>query len=136
MARKSPAASGRGGPSVMCNCAIFSTMVWPIGILRVIPAGAGRGPCRSPPTLPTPGGLALRPADLHECAHALLPLQVPYRVLEPPPDPLRQDRRRQGVELLLDLGIGERVARVALGIVELPGELAPIPGDHGHLDPL
>src|SRR5215468_11285043 len=33
MDRKSPARSGRDGPSAMCDCAIFSTMVCPISNL-------------------------------------------------------------------------------------------------------
>src|ERR1039457_4618163 len=77
MERKSPARSGRLGPSAMWACAIFSTMVWPMSMTSR---------CRGPIGL----------EQLHQLGHARLLLQAPDGVHGAAADFARHHRLRQG----------------------------------------
>src|SRR5271157_3414585 len=76
MERKSPARRGRSGPSAMCACEIFSTMVWPM-CLSVSRAEARKCKNKQSTALlkarPFKAGLE----QLHQLGHARLLLQVP-----------------------------------------------------------
>src|ERR1019366_7482866 len=109
MERKSPARSARPGPSAMWACAIFSTMVCPISVLSHC-------------------GRAVSLKQLHQLRHARLLLQVPDGVHGAATSFARHHRLRQRLELLLHFCIGQRIPRIALGVVELGCKLAAIDG--------
>src|SRR5208283_5712857 len=108
MERKSPARSGRSGPSAMCDCAIFSTIVCPISVISR----------RS----------AIGLEQLHQLAEARLLLQAPDGIHGAATCTARHHRLRQRLEFLLDFAVGQRISRIPLGIVELRRELAAING--------
>src|SRR5271165_2150050 len=109
--RKSPARSGRLGPSAMCVCEIFSTIVCPI--------------CLSP-------ALAIGVEELHQLAHARLLLQRPNRIDRLAPCGLCHHRPGQRLEFLFNFPVGQRIAQIALGIIQLLAELAAVGRLDGH----
>src|SRR5271166_2966841 len=109
--RKSPARNGRLGPSVICVCEIFSTIVCPI--------------CPSP-------ALAIGVEELHQLAHARLLLQRPNRIDRLAPCGLCHHRPGQRLEFFFNFPVGQRIARIALGIIQLLAELAAVRRLDGH----
>src|SRR5271166_2094852 len=103
--RKSPARSGRFGPSTMCVCEVFSTIVCPM--------------CRPLP-------LAIGAEQLHQPVHTRLPIQCPDRVDGVAPPDLCHHRPGESLKLLFHFLVGQRIPWVALGIVKLLAELAAI----------
>src|SRR5271169_1870129 len=118
METKSPARSGRSGPSARWACASFSTMVWGMNSCQLSVASCQWGRRAGP----------FRLQQLHQLTHRTELVQLPHRFLHPLACGARHHRRGQRVEFLLDLAVAERIPRVALRIIQLLGELAPVGG--------
>src|SRR5271165_1054487 len=107
MERKSPARSGRSGPSAMCACEIFSTTVCPISVTS---------------------NRAVSLEQLHQFGYTRLFLQVPDRIHHAAAGFARHYWLGECLKLLFNFSIGQRISLVALGIVELRGEFTSVDG--------
>src|SRR6516164_1736230 len=115
MERKSPARSGRPGPSAMCVCETFSTIVCPIAL---------------------PPSLSISAEQVHQICHVRLLLQRPNRRDGFTTRRCSHYRLRERLKLFFDFLIRQGIARIAFGIIQLPPELATLGGQDGYNDTL
>src|SRR5271157_2618054 len=135
MERKSPARRGRSGPSAMCACEIFSTMVWPMCL------SVSRAEAHTSKSEQSTARLKTRPfkADfeqLHQLGHARLLLQVPDGIHCAAACFARHHRLGERLKLFFNFLVSQRISRVALRIVELLGEFTSVDGVNPHDDAL